>query len=54
MQKGHEGGVDTLERMVKEGIPEEVTLGQDLAMELASAGPDARESLLCWKETKSQ
>lgn len=54
MQTGHEEGVDALERMIKEGIPEEVTLAQDLAMELANAGPDARESLLCWKETKSQ
>lgn len=29
--------MDTLERMVKEDIPEEITLGQDQAGELASA-----------------
>lgn len=46
--------MDTLERMVKEDIPEKINLGQDQAGELTSATVGAGESLVCWKKKKSE
>lgn len=46
-------GVDTLERMVKEDIPEEITPDQDQAEELASATAGAGVSLVCWNKRVS-
>lgn len=47
------GVVDTLERMVKEGIPEDITPGQDQAGELTRVAAGAGLSLVCWREKKA-